>query len=518
MKTILTIDVGTSSTKTVLWDVNGALLADATFAYAVDYQQANWAQIDVRIWWDAVKKTTREVIAKSGATADSVVGIGIDAVGWTLVSVDQQGEPLHPAMLWLDRRAEKQANWLRQQPEANHWVDLVANPLDAAYITPKLLWLKAHEPALFDRTHMFLNATGYIVYKLSNMFTCDYTQAYGFHCFDIREERWDTSACDQIGIPREKLPPLYAPYDIVGQLTTQSAEELGLVAGVPVIAGGLDASIGAFGAGALKTGQTVDQGGQAGGMLMTVDEVIVEPRLIFSHHIMPKRYYLQSGTVGGGGVLVWFRKILEDAGLSGTFTGKDAFQQMSAVAQQTPAGSNGLIFLPYMAGERTPLWNTQARGVFFGLSFSTALSDIVRAMMEGCAFAVYHNLHIAEEHGLQVDEWIGNGGAARSDVWNQIKADISGRPFTVKRQANGEDGGHLLGLMAMVAQATGYSDDMGELIEQSLPHRHIYEPDLKRHAFYQDMFQVYKSLSEKLLPEFDSLANCLATHQQHVKG
>jgi xylulokinase len=294
----------------------------------------------------------------------------------------------------------------------------------------------------------------------------------------------------------------------VGQVTVQAAQELGLVPGIPVIAGGLDAATGALGAGVVRLGQTVDQGGQAGGMLMSVGRVIVEPLLIFSHHVLPGQYLFQSGTVGGG-TLSWFRDLVGQVHGGGAEPGRLlTFEQMSALAAETPPGSHGLIFLPYMAGERTPLWNSNARGVFFGLSYKSTLGDILRAIMEGCAFAVYHGLRVAEKHGVQVSEWLGDGGAARSAAWCQIKADVTGRPFVVARQADGSEGGHTLGLFAMTAQATGLCSlaELPDFVERLLPNRQVTRPSPEKHAMYQDLFEVYRLLAEKLKDDYAALA------------
>ena len=192
---------------------------------------------------------------------------------------------------------------------------------------------------------------------------------------------------------------------MAGRVTRAASQRTGLASGTPVLVGGLDAAVGALGAGVTRHGQTHDQGGQAGGMGMSVPEVVVEPRLIFSHHVLAGQYLLQSGTVGGG-VLGWIRGVLGRPDAS--------FEELTAQAERAPAGSGGLIFLPYLAGERTPIWSSTARGVFIGLTYATTAADVVRALLEGCAFAILDNLRIAEAKGVHVSEWLGTGGATRS--------------------------------------------------------------------------------------------------------
>jgi xylulokinase len=513
---ILALDIGTSSTKAALWTDDGTLVAQTTEDYSLQRPYVSWAEIDALEWWRAVCLTTQQVLAQSGVAGDQVVGIGVDGLGWTLVPVDRRGDPLFPAMTWLDRRAEAEADWLRSLPEASDLVNLVANPLDASYITPKLLWLQRQRPRIFEATDQFLTSTGFIVRRLTGENSCDFTQAYGYHFFDIRRERWDEEAARLIGMPLEKLPPLFPAISVAGQVTEVAAAAMGLAAGTPVIVGGLDASVGSTGAGVVRLGQTVDQGGQAGGMALSVDHVIVEPQLIFSHHILPGQYLFQSGTVGGGSPS-WFRDVLGHPEVNAAeLLHSTPFDLMSSQVELTPAGSHGLIFLPYMAGERTPLWNSNARGVFFGLSYKTTRSDILRAIMEGCAFAVYHNLMIAERNGVTVKEWIGVGGGTRSAVWCQIKADVTGKPYVLARRRGGGEGGHALGLYAMVSHAIGECDDLADRIEALLPERRAFEPSPASHAMYEDLFSIYRELSDKLLGDFDRLAAVVEKHERFL--
>ncbi len=511
---ILTVDVGTSSTKTALWNEAGQQLAETSQPYALNRPQPVWAEIDGNVWWEAVCSTVRDVIAQSHVDPQQVAGIGVDGIGWTLLPVDVNGEALSPALIWLDRRAEEETVWLKSLPEADQLIELCANPIDPAYITPKLLWLKQHQPRVFEAAYKFLTCSGYIVCKLTGRFTCDLTQAYGYHFFDIRGEQWSPWAAELMGIPLEKLPPLKACTDIAGTLMPHAASHLGLPAGIPVIAGCLDAAVGALGAGVTRLGQTNEQGGQAGGMAVSVDRVVVEPQLIFSHHVLPRQYLLQAGTVGGGS-LGWFRDVLGQVEVNAAqLLDQGVFELFSAQVEQTAPGAHGLIFVPYMAGERTPLWNSNARGVFFGLSYNTSRGDLLRAILEGCAFAVYDNIHLAEQQGAVIEEYLGSGGATHSAVWCQIKADIYNRPFSVARRADGGEGGHALGLYALTAQAVGICGSAGECVERLLPQRQVFEPSAERHALYEDLFGVYYSVSRRLLEDFDRLAALMQKHDR----
>jgi xylulokinase len=267
-----------------------------------------------------------------------------------------------------------------------------------------------------------------------------------------------------------------------------------------------------MGAGVTQTGRTQDQGGQAGGMALSVDRVVVEPRLIFSHHVLPGQYLLQSGTVGGGS-LAWFRDTFGRAEAGE----ESAFEHFSREVAQSKPGAGGVVFVPYMAGERTPIWSSTARGVFSGLSYATTRADVLRAIMEGCAFAVYDNLKVAEGLGVTVGEWLGSGGATRSAEWCQIKADVTGKPFVVARRADGREGGHTLGLFALAAHAAGLQVDPAACIERLLPRRQVFKPSPERHRLYEDLFGIYMSVSRKVLPDFDRLASVMREHEPPLR-
>ncbi len=411
---ILTIDNGTSSTKTVLWTADGVPVAEAEQGYALHRDGPLCAEIDGNIWWEAACATVRAVLTAGRVDAPAVGCVAVDGIGWTLLPVDAAAQPLAPAMIWLDRRAEAEAAWLRGLDGAAELVNLVANPIDSAYITPKLLWLRQHRPAIYDAAHQFLTASGFLVARLTGEFVCDYTQAYGYHFFDIRRERWDPATARLLGVPLEKMPPLRACTEVAGQVSP--------------------------------------------------------------------------------------------------------FEFFSAQVAHSAPGAGGLLFLPYMAGERTPLWSSTARGVFFGLSYATTRADILRAIMEGCAFAVYDNLKVAEGLGAGVEEWLGSGGATRSAEWCQIKADVTGIPFVVARRADGGEGGHTLGLFALAAQAAGLCDNPGTCVERLLPQRQVFAPSPERHRLYEDLFGVYLDVSRKLLADFDRLAAVTDRHTGRMAG
>ncbi len=494
---ILTIDQGTSSLKAALWHADGVVVGEATQAYELARPMPTWAEIDAARWWEALCRTTSQVLAAAEVRPDDIACVAIDGIGWTLVATDGDLRPVLPAMTWMDRRAEAEASMMRQRPDADVLVDLGANRIDAAFLTPKVVWLATHRPEAFDATRWLLTASGWLVARLTGEVTCDLTQAYGFHCFDIRHDRWDTDVANAIGVPAERLPPLHRAGEMAGQVTVAAARESGLVPGIPVLVGGLDAAMGALGSGVTRPGLTQDQGGSAGGFGLSVTDIVVEPRLIFSHHVLQGQYLLQAGTVGGGS-LAWMRGMVGAA--------DQPFEALTSDAESAPVGANGVLFLPYLAGERTPLWSSTPRGAFVGLTYATTRADLVRAVMEGCALAVVDNQRLAEESGHPVTAWLGQGGASRSAVWNQIKADATGVPFTVARLADGTEGGAGLALFALAAQSAGLAGEPADTVENLLVQRTTFDPVPTHHARYRETFDVWRGISRTLLPHFERMA------------
>jgi xylulokinase len=336
-----------------------------------------------------------------------------------------------------------------------------------------------------------------------------------------------------LGIDPRKLPPLVGCGDIVGGVSARAAAETGLAAGTPVAAGGLDAACGTLGAGVMQPGETQEQGGQAGGMSIALDAAFAHPRLILGCHVVPGRWLLQGGTVGGGS-LNWLRREFGGAAGSGGSGGEqtssggkksnvgvqpsktdaiaapdtarhaytaanrsdnDWFAQLNREAELIPPGAGGLLFLPYMAGERSPIWDEHARGTLIGLAYDKTRGAIARAMMEGCAFALRHNLLTAEEAGAAVTHLVSMGGAANSRLWTQIKADVTGKPIRVP---SGTDLATTLGAAMLAGVGIGWYADFEEAIHSTRTAQLTFEPDPATHAYYSERYELYREAYERL--------------------
>lgn len=498
---LLGIDIGTSGCKLTIFDFQGNALASTNQDYNTYYPHPGWAEQDANEWWQAVCQGLRYLAAQHNIDTGAIAAIGVDGQGWACIPVDVNGIPLRKVMIWLDRRSAVQARWMKERCGERRLIQLSGNPVDPAYLVPKILWLKENEPQVYRETHQFLQSNSYIVFKLTGQYSQDYSQGYGFHFFNISTGYFEGDVAEEMGISQGLTAPLHHSHSIVGTVSKKAAAETGLHPGTPVVAGGLDAACCSLGAGVVKPGQTQEQGGQAGGMSIQVDRPLIHPRLILGYHVIPEQWLLQGGTVGGGS-LRWFK---ESFGyyeqLLGKEQGMTAFEVMSEEALGIAAGSDGLIFLPYMAGERSPIWDSTARGILFGLSYEKTRAHVIRAIMEGVGFSLLHNLRTAEEVNAYAGELTSVGGAANSYCWTQIKADITGKRIQVPYS----DHATTLGAALLAGLGAGIYKDAGDAVNSTVRLQRIHEPNAINHQVYEQYYSLYLDLYEKNKESFRKL-------------
>ncbi|NLM09291.1 MAG: FGGY-family carbohydrate kinase [Clostridiaceae bacterium] len=491
---LLGIDIGTSACKVAAFDSDGVVLAQTTQGYNVYYPEPGFVEQDPMEWWHAVTKAIRDILDTGKVKPEEIVGIGVDGQSWSAIPVDKEGNVLHNTPIWMDTRSKDICDELNCKVGAERIFSISGNSLEPTYTTAKILWFKHNKPEVYNKTHKFLQSNSFITYKLTGVMTQDKSQGYGLHMFNMKTGQYDTSLSDELGIPVDKLPDIYACHEIIGKVTPEAAKITGLISGTPVVAGGLDAACGTLGAGVIEPGQTQEQGGQAGGMSICVNDAIAHPKLILSFHVVPDLWLLQGGTVGGGS-LKWFREQLgfyEES--QAKLTGKSAFQIMDEEALKIPCGSDGLIFLPYMAGERSPIWDGNAKGVFFGLDYSKTRAHMIRAVMEGCAYALYHNIKTAEEVKVSVGELNAMGGAANSRLWTQIKADITGKVINVPAS----DTATTLGAAILAGVGTGLYSSFKDAVSRTVSVKRVHQPDMDAHEKYMKHYEIYLEIYEQL--------------------
>lgn len=486
-KYLLGIDIGTSGCKSALFQPDGKTVAHAAGEYAVKYPHPGWSEQHPDIWWETACGTIRRILSESRVDPRDIAGVGIDGQSWSAIAIDEEGNVLTPTPIWTDSRAARICKQLKERIPEDELFACCGNPLQPNYTLPKILWYKEHLPGIYEKTKWILQSNSYFVYRMTDKPSQDLSQGYGLSCFDINNRRWDLGLAERIGIRSDLLPPLYQCHEVVGTVTAQAALQTGLPEGTPVVAGGLDAACGTLGAGVISAGQTQEQGGQAGGMSIAVEWCTPAKSLILSCHVVPGLWLLQGGTTGGGGALKWLRE---------TCCPEYSFMQMSESAGQVAPGSDGVLFLPYMAGERSPVWNPSSSGVFFGLGYSKGRGHLVRAVMEGVAYSLRHNLETAQAAGAAVRTLRAMGGSANSRVWTQLKADITGRTIEVPAS----DTATTLGAAILAGVGVGVYDSFKQAVEMTVAVQRAHHPDPVNQKVYDAGYARYLELYKRLEP------------------
>ena len=494
-KYLLGIDIGTSACKVAIFYPDGQVKSQSTSEYQVYHPAPGHVEQDVEEWYLAVCAAIRDCLDQARIDAKAIAGIGVDGQSWSSIPVDKAGKPLARTPIWMDTRSAELAQETLERVGQDRIFAVSGNGFEPTYGTPKMLWFKKYKPEIHAKTYKYLQSNAWIVYRLTGVMSQDKSQGYGIHAFNMQKGVWDDDLCVELGIERSHLPDIYDCDQVVGTVSAAAAAETGLFAGTPVVAGGLDAACGTLGAGVILPGQVQEQGGQAGGMSICVDRALAHPKLILSFHVVPGQWLLQGGTVGGGGALRWFKQELGAAEtVAAQMEGCSGFEIMSREAATIQPGSDGLIFLPYMSGERSPIWDREAQGVFFGLSYAKTRAHMIRAVMEGCAFALEHNLLTSAETGVRVDELVAMGGAANSLVWTQIKADITGKRIKVPAS----DTATTLGAAILAGIGTGVYRDYADAVSRTIKITRVHEPNPAHYQKYQASYGLYRQIYEKL--------------------
>ena len=490
---LLGIDIGTSACKVAAFDPGGCVLAQSTQPYAVYYPHPGWAEQDANEWWAAVCSALRKVLSAPGVEAKDVCCIGIDGQSWSCIPVDGKGKVLARTPIWMDTRAREICESTKKRLGEDTVFAVAGNDFLPSYTAPKMMWFHQAHPEVYAKTRFFLQSNSFIAFRLTGAATQDVSQLYGLQFYNLHTMQYDVVLASELGLSTLQIPPIHRCDEIIGGVTEEAARQTGLAVGTPVVAGGLDAACGTLGAGVFLPGQAQEQGGQAGGMSICVNAALAHKSLILSPHVVPGMFLLQGGTVGGGGALKWFRQEL-GCGMS--------FDELTAEAETVPPGAEGVVFLPYMAGERSPIWNPDAKGVFYGLGYDKKRAHMIRAVLEGVAFALEHNLRVAAEAGASVDVLNAMGGAANSVLWTQIKADVTGKTFRVPSS----DTATTLGAAILAGIGCGIYQSYDEAVKKTVAITRTQSPDAQNHALYQKQMQLYLELYQDLKNTFSAFA------------
>lgn len=501
---LLGSDLGTTGLKTVLMDRAGKVLASAYREYPSRRPRPGWVEQDPEEWWAAFCWTCQQVLAHSKRRAEDIVGISVSSQAPTVLPMSEEGVPLGPAFIWADKRAEAQCRWL----EENVGLETIrgingGNSIDPYYAAPKMLWLKTQKPEIFNRTHCFLQVNGYINFQLTGVYSIDLSHMPLLLLFDSARGDWSPELLDAMGLPREKMPPLFPCSGIIGHVTPTAAEVTGLEPGIPVVAGGVDTATEALGAGTAQAGQGFISAGTGANIGVCVDRPIPAEGLVIFPHVVPRLWMLDAVMTATGGSFKWFRDQLGDVEIEmAQRLGLDPYDVLTLEAEKEAPGAGGVIFLPYMQGEQCPIWDVKARGVFFGLSLSTTKAQLIRAVMEGCVYGLKHNIKVIESVSEPVAELRIVGGAAKSRLWNQITADILGVPVVVPEVFNSAPVGNAI----LAGMGVGLYPDLEETLPQIVSERARFYPRPEVHEIYNRFYEIYEGLYPALKDSFHRLA------------
>ncbi len=498
-KYILAHDTGTGGNKAVLCDLKGRVVHSAYRAYGISYPHPEWVEQDADELWRVVAATSRQVIRESGIDPVDIIGVGVSAQMWNTLPVDEAGRPLTPMLSWLDLRSIKQAERVTAGDMPSFLFRHTGNIPTAKDSIPKILWLKEERPEIWKKTAYLLDCKEYILFKLTGKIAIDWVGASVYFLFNPETKTWSQEVCNQLGIPVEKLPPAYPCTEVIGEITPQAARQTGLKAGTPVVICAGDVAVAQSGAGANQEGKVHLCVGTATWIGVSTSTFRNDPVKPFwgLNHIDPQKYIIAGEMETGGGALMWFRDVLcHEERLEAAARGKSSYELISAGAEKIAPGSDKLIFLPWLSGERAPVLDHYARGGFIGLAMSHNKNHMARAVMEGVAYHLRWICEEMEKLGFRIDGFNGIGGGCNSRVWVQIISDVTERPVHVVK--NHLEAG-AAGAALAVAVGLGIYPNM-DAVDALIKIGREVEPDTTCAIRYNALYQEYRALYEALVP------------------
>lgn len=506
MQALLGIDLGTTGVKAALFAAHDwRTLASAFVDYPLYHPHPGWAEQNPADWWSATITAIRACLAggaQQGVQAADVRGVGLSGQMHGVVLLDGQQQVLRPCIIWADQRSEAQCRWITQRVGAERLIELVSNPALPGFSAPKLQWIRDNEPQIFARAQTMLLPKDYIRYLLTGKMVMEISDAAGTVLLDVKHGAWSREVLEALELNSTLLPPVVQAAEVAGTITEEVAALTGLLAETPVAGGGADNACGAVGNGVVRPGLGLVSIGTSGVVLAYADSPQVDtsgpvPRVHTFNHAVPGAWYLMGVTQGAGLSLRWVR---DNIGLPESalerWTGIDAYELLSREAALVSAGSEGLIFLPYLQGERTPHLDPWARGGWIGLTASHDRRHLIRAVLEGVAFSLKDCLAILQEQGLQLEQVRATGGGAKSPLWRQILADVLGVELVTTNAHEGPAFG--AALLAGVASGVYHSiqqacDSTVRIVEHTEP-----RPESKH--IYARTYETYRALYPALKP------------------
>ncbi len=502
MDAILAVDLGTTALKCALHDAHGRVLAKATEEYQLITPDPLSVEMDVETYWQAFKAAVAKVLKESAAPLSAIKSLGISAQGETLILVDSAGRPLRRAIVWLDNRAQAEADELGERFGHRAAYEITGQVrLVPTWPAAKILWLRRHEPEVVARTAKFLLIEDYFLHRLTGEYVCEGSLVTSTCYWNFKTRQWWPEMLAALEIRDDQLPRLCESGVPVGQLRPEAAEELGLSPHTIACTGALDQACGAIGVGNIRPGIFSENTGAALAICATVNQPTLDPndQMPCHYHGVPG-LYMEHTFTGGGMVLRWFRD--EFAQLErqvAQASGQDAYDFMGAEAAQVSPGCEGLVMLPHLQGAMAPEANPKARGVFYGFTLRHGRNHFTRAIMEAVGFIVRRNIEVIEGLGIPVNEIHALGGGARSRVWKQMEADITQRPVLTTTNEEAAT----LGAAILAGKAVGLYASIEEAAEQMVQIKDRFEPQPANRTVYDEAYRTYVRLYDELCPLFE---------------
>lgn len=503
MEYIIAHDLGTSGNKASLYTVGGQLVKSITYGYDTHFFNNNWAEQDANKWWQAVCITTKELI--KDIQRHLVIGVSFSAQMQGCVCVDGEGNILRPAIIWADQRATKENNQILSHITMQDFYQITGHRASPSYSIQKLMWIKENEKEIYNKTYKMLNCKDYMILKLTGNFVTDYSDASGTNALDINKKYWSEEILTYAGVDKEKLPQILGSTEVAGFITRQASQDVGLLKGTPIVVGAGDGVCATVGASCVREGDTYSCVGSSAWIATTSKKPIYDKEMkTFNFVHMIPEFIVPCGTMQtGGGAYSWAKTRL---GAYEELKAKELdinfYELMNEKIGQSPIGANGLIFLPYLLGERSPRWNPDARGAFIGLKMEHQREDLFRAVLEGIAFNLEIILKSFKEQA-QINEMKIIGGGAKSDVWTQIMADMYGLPILKPKLLEEATG---MGAAVAAGVGVGAFDNL-EMASKFFDIEKSIQPNGEHMEFYNKMKPIFDESYYSLLKVYEQLAN-----------
>ncbi|MGH9328068.1 MAG: xylulokinase [Terriglobia bacterium] len=507
---LMGIDVGTTGTRAVIVRADGHVVSAATFAHEpMRMPKSGWAEQDPEDWWQAALAAIRSALQQAALRGADVAAVGLSGQMHGVTLLDKANAVLRPAIIWCDQRSQAQCDWITSKVGRKRLTRLVSNPALPGFSAPKLLWIRDHQPQIYERAAHFLLPKDYVRFKLTGQFATDVSDASGTLLFDVAQRRWSDEMVESLELDRSLLPDAHESTEVVGEVSSEAALLSGLRSGTPVVAGAGDQAASAVGNGIVSPGLTSATIGTSGVIFAYTQSPKLDPdgRIHTFCHAVPGKWHVMGVTQGAGLSLRWFREQLgESESWYARQVGADPYEILIEETRNVPPGSDGLLFLPYLMGERTPHLDAEARGMWFGLTASHTRGHLIRAILEGVAFSLRDSLEIFRQLEIPVRQIRASGGGSRSPLWRQVQADIFDKELVTLQESEGS----AFGAALLAGVGGGIYPSVPEAAKQATRIRECVAPNPETARVYSRLYSVYSGL----YPAVRELSHQLARFDQ----